>query len=191
MTVYLRKKKIVMADALNEMASDKDTYENKLSGSSMQLYQHLIYICVLEEQLPEMVSHWSDEIYKFTHKAITIELKAKCKNLNRVKVIEDEMMEPQMGIHFEDYDVSQFIYALNTEKRKAEKKLNDAEYKNIWPLLRKEISCINNSLKHINDYIEPSKSRIESFYNKFKNATSKRDLDLLKDAIEEFSKNQS
>ena len=42
MTVYLRKKKIVMADALNEMASDKDTYENKLSGSSMQLYQHLI-----------------------------------------------------------------------------------------------------------------------------------------------------
>ena len=191
MTVYLRKKKIIMADALNEMASDKTGYENKLSGTSMQLYQHLIFICVLEEQLPEMVSHWSNEIYNFTHKAISTELKAKCRNLNRVKVIEDEMMEPQMGVHFEDYDVSQFISALNTEKRKAKNQLKDSAYKKIWPLLRKEINCIDESLKHINDYVEPSKSRIESFYNKFKDATSKRDIDLLKEAIEEFSKVKS
>lgn len=191
MTVYLRRKKIDMADALNELASDKSRYENILGGFSMQLYHHLIYICVLEEQLPEMVSHWSDEIYNFTHKAISTELIAKCKNLNRVKVIEDEMMEPQMGVHFEDYDVSQFIFALNTEKRKAENKLKDIEYKKIWPRLRKEINCIDKSLNHISDYVEPSKSRIESFYNRFKDATSKRDLDLLKEAIEDFSKTQS
>lgn len=190
MAVYLRRKRIVMADALNEMASDKTAFENKLSGSSMQLYHHLIYICVLEEQLPEMVSHWSNEIFNFSHKAISTELKVKCRNLNRVKVIEDEMMVPQMGAHFEDYDVSQFINALNTEKDKAKNKLEDLEYKKIWPLLRKEINCIEKSLKHINDYVEPSKYRIETFYNKFKDATSKRNLDLLKEAIDDFSKTQ-
>ena len=46
------------------------------------------------------------------------------------------------------------------------------------------------SLKHINDYVEPSKYRIETFYNKFKDATSKRNLDLLKEAIDDFSKTQ-
>ncbi len=179
---------MVMADALNEIASDKTTYENILSCSSMQLYHHLIYICVFEEQLPEMVSLWSNEIYNFTHKAISTELKAKCSNLNRVKVIEEEMMEPQMGVQFEDYDVSQFIIALTFEKRKAENQLGDPEYMDIWPLLRKEINCIEKSLNHINDYVGPSKSRIESFYNKFKDATYKGDIDLLKNAIEEFSK---
>ncbi len=154
----------------------------------MQLYHHLIYICVFEEQLPEMVSLWANEIYNFTHKAISTELKEKCRNLNRVKVIEDEMMEPQMGAHFEDYDASQFIYALTSEKRKAESQLENSEYKDIWSLLRKEINCIEKSLNHINDYVEPSKSRIESFYNTFKDATNKRDLDLLRKAIEEFTK---
>lgn len=188
MSVYSRKK-ILLSDVLNEMASDKEAYENKLGKFSMQLYHHLIYICVLENQLPEMVSHWSNEIYNFTYKAISTELKTKYRNLNRVKVIENEMMEPQMGIHFEDYNVSQFINALNTEKRKVEKKLKDPEYKKIWPLLRKEIRRIDNSLNHINDYVESSKSRIESFYIKFKDATSKRDLGLLKNAIENFVNN--
>lgn len=186
----MTKKYILLSDVLNEMASDKETYKNKLGGSSMQLYHHLIYICVLENQLPEMVSHWSNEIYNFTYKAISTELKTKCRNLNRVKVIEDEMMEPQMGIHFEDYDVSQFINALNIEKRKAEKKLEDPEYKKIYPLLRKELICIDDSLNHINDYVESSKLRIENFYNKFKEATSKRDLDLLEVAIENFVNNE-
>ncbi len=191
MAVHIRRKRIIMADALNEMESDKTTFENILSCSSMQLYHHLIYICVLGEQLPEMVSHWSAEIYNFTQKAVTTELKAKYRNLDRSKVIEDEMMEPQMGIHFEDYDVAQFINALNNEKRKAERQLEDSDYKTIWPVLRKEVNCIEKSLKHINDYVESSKSRIESFYYKFKDATNQRDMDLLKKAIEDYPKVQS
>lgn len=184
MSIRIRKKTV--RDTLNEMGFDKASYESRLSGVSMQLYHHLIFVCVLSDSLPEMVSHWRDEIYKFTNKSITTELKKDCRNINRVRIVEEQMMADQMGVDFEDYDVTQFIYALETEKKEAQKKLSKDSYKPLWVTYKKEIRCVDATLKDIDDYAAKSEYRIRKFYDMFRDAVRNRSLSDLNEAIDDF-----
>lgn len=170
---------------------DKKSFESELYDDSKQLYCHLIYICVLGRQLPKMVPHWSHQIYYYSYKAITANLKPEYDNLDRDDVIEHMMMKPHMGVTFQDYDSSQFRDALEFEKSEALNKLNNPELKHMWDCLTIEVNCIDMALKYVEIYAKVSKLLIQEFYDEYRDSARERNLSMLLTAISRFVKNNN
>lgn len=174
------------ANALLEMATDKASYEKWMFNHSWELYEHLIYVVTLETYLPECVEHWIDEIRNFTKPVVDANLKKGCKNLNRALSIERQMMEPQMGVYFEDYRIDEFEKALKNEIRKNERILKDEFQKHKWHLAKKEIEIVKEVIRIVGEYVEPNRDRIRNFYSDFKKAAVAEDVYMLEDAIAKF-----
>lgn len=173
-------------NAINEMAETRQDFINKVSGKSLELYRHLLYVCVLESYFPEMIEHWKGEIITFARPVVRLELKRDAKKTNRAKVIEEHMMKPHMGIKFEDYCIEEYEDAMNSEIRKAQKQLDNPQYKNDYPLLRKMIKTIKSIIPMVGEFVEPNRQRLINFYEDYKDAALNRDDDDLIAAVDRF-----
>ena len=174
------------AEQLNEMASDAADYRLTIRSNARELYDHIIYVCVLGDAFPEMVSHWKVEIKRLAQDAVNLELKKKTKNLDRGKEVEKQMMATQMGADFEDYDISQFERALDTEIRKAERALQKESNKAQIALLRKELSTIRELRLNLIGLPELNYERIKNFYDKYKEAAKNQDIEMLETIVREL-----
>ena len=168
-------------DYTNSCSCDEFTFRHRV-GSGMSVYHYLIYVCTLGDKLPELLSQWASDIFYKTYPAITTKLDDECENIDRVRVIEEEMMQPKMGVFLEDYDSDQFVRAFKFELDRLDRK-NNVDVS----LIKKEILCIGSVLTNLEDYVDQSKSRIEKFYVEFRDATRKHSLDLLIESIEKFT----
>ena len=168
-------------DYTNSCSCDDFNFRRRVGGG-MTLYHYLIYVCTLGDKLPELLSQWASDIFYRCYPVITTKLDAECENIDRVRVIEEEMMQPMMGVYFEDYDSDQFVRALKFELDRLNRK-NNADVS----LMKREILCIDSVLTNIGNYVDQSKSRIEHFYDEFKEATRRQSLDMLIESIEKFT----
>ena len=174
------------AEQLNEMASDAADYRLTIRSHARQLYDHIIYVCVLGEAFPEMVPHWKEEIKKFAQDAVTLRLKKNTNKLDRAKEIEKEMMAPQMGANFEDYDIEHFEEALDVEFHKAERELKKERNNARRALYKKEQDAILQVRSNLIGLPELNLERIKNFYDKYKEAAKAKDIDMLQAAIDEL-----
>ena len=169
---------------LCEMAYDRKSFKSHIHSYALHLYRTLINVVVLETIFPEMVEHWCKEIYAAT--SFIIEDKTTSK-FARAPLVKSELMRPQMGEGFEDYDVSSFNDAIMCEIKKAESEKN--------PIAKTSKQHEADIIKHqilpnLNSFFKDQeiKSRLQTFYHDLHNAVEHGEIDELKYAINKFAK---
>ena len=171
---------------LFEMAEELKHVKLKMSGFASDLINHIIYVCVLGNRIP-YVEHWKHEILLMTMDVIATKLKKSAAGTDRAELVRMLMMRPQMGENFEDYDTEMFEYALDCEIRKGDKMFRETTDNNVRKRIRQQLDIIKDVRSNLQDVPEKCRETIKSFYDSFCEAAGKRDVEILKSAIEKLN----
>jgi hypothetical protein len=182
---YYEPERELQGDFVYEMSDPLKILKRDLQGYGGEVYHHVIYICVLGNKLP-YEQHWKDEIVKFCRPLITRDLKKKCDKVDRGKLVKQEMMSHFMGAKFEDYDISQFEYALQCEINSAKRMLRNESLKERWPSIKREMKIVMDVQQHLDGIPEKCLETIKQFYDELCIAATNRDMTLVEEAVEKL-----
>jgi len=162
------------------MVNPLEMFKLEIRNQGARLYHHIIYICVLGNQLPNHNEQWKQEIATLCLPLLDADFDKRYKEIDRGELIREHMMSHYMGAQFEDYDVGQFDYALKCLILSIKRELGDEELKS------KELDIVREVKSHIESIPELCLESIKRFYDEFIKAANEQDSHKLFRAINEI-----